>query len=277
MSVTYAAVLPLGEHTVTHLARLLLMERARIGTRRGTRKLSAWDQAVLVLRWFCHGTPVKQLCVDNEISRSVGYRALHEGIAVLAWQAPDLRNALLAARFAGYEHVIVDGTVIETDRLRTPGPTKGVDLWWSGKISNHGANVQVVSAPDDGWPLWVSDVRPGREHDTTALRASGALPVLEEWAVEDRRVLFDLGYEGLGTQEGPLAIAFKKPKSGELTAEQKSHNRVHNSLRAVGERANALLKVTFRLLRNITIDPWKIGLVAKASLVILHTEYRRTT
>jgi len=52
---------------------------------------------------------------------------------------------------------------------------------------------------------------------------------------------------------------------------------VHNSLRAVGERANALLKVTFRLLRNITIDPWKIGLVAKASLVILHTEYRRTT
>ncbi|OHV60769.1 hypothetical protein BCD48_40610 [Pseudofrankia sp. BMG5.36] len=53
-------------------------------------------------------------------------------------------------------------------------------------------------------------------------------------------------------------------------------NRIHNALRAVGERANALLKVTFQLLRNITIDPWKIGLVAKAALAILHTEYRRT-
>lgn len=31
-------------------------------------------------------------------------------------------------------------------------------------------NVQVLTAPD-GWPLWTSDVRPGREHDTTCLRA----------------------------------------------------------------------------------------------------------
>ncbi|SNQ49583.1 hypothetical protein FRACA_350007 [Frankia canadensis] len=38
---------------------------------------------------------------------------------------------------------------------------------------------------------------------------------------------------------------------------------------------NALLKVTFRLLHNITIDPWEIGLVAEAALVVLHTGYRR--
>jgi hypothetical protein len=48
-------------------------------------------------------------------------------------------------------------------------PTRGVDLWWSGKHRHHGGNIQVVSAPD-GWPLWTSDVRPGREHDTTAAR-----------------------------------------------------------------------------------------------------------
>jgi hypothetical protein len=34
----------------------------------------------------------------------------------------------------------------------------------------HGGNIQVVSAPD-GWPLWTSQVRPGRDHDTTAMRA----------------------------------------------------------------------------------------------------------
>ncbi len=55
-----------------------------------------------------------------------------------------------------------------------------MDLWWSGKHAAHGGNVQVIAAPDD-WPIWTSDVRPSREHDTTALRAHpGALPLLTE-------------------------------------------------------------------------------------------------
>jgi hypothetical protein len=40
----------------------------------------------------------------------------------------------------------------------------------AGKHANHRGKVQVIIAPD-GWPLWTSDVRPGREHDTTALCA----------------------------------------------------------------------------------------------------------
>jgi hypothetical protein len=70
-----------------------------------------------------------------------------------------------------------------------------VDLWWSGKHDNHGGNIQVITAPD-GWPLWTSDVRPGREHDTTALRTHAEiLPVLRTWTDEDLAVLGDLGYE----------------------------------------------------------------------------------
>lgn len=45
------------------------------------------------------------------------------------------------------------------------------------------ANIDgtVITAPD-GWPLWTSDVRPGREHDTTALREHGEiLPLLAMW------------------------------------------------------------------------------------------------
>jgi hypothetical protein len=108
-------------------------------------------------------------------------------------------------------------------------------------------------------------------------RPSTPSPV-EDWTTDLHEVLFDLGYEGLGNSAGLPTIAYKKPKGATLTDEQKAHNRIHNGnvLRAVGKRANALLKAIFRLLRNITIDPWKIGLVAKATLVILHTEYRRT-
>src|SRR3954447_10051985 len=144
--------------------------------------------AVLVLRWFLDGTRLAQLACDNRIGRSTAYRYLHEGIDALAVAAPGLRGALLAARAAGHSHVTVDGTLIRTDRCSVAGPTaradrseQRVDLWWSGKHACHGGNVQVIAAPD-GWPIWTSGVRPGREHDTTAPRAHPeALPLLTEW------------------------------------------------------------------------------------------------
>src|SRR5215211_6535083 len=94
---------------------------------------------------------------------------------------------------------------VETDPVSTPGPTPGVDLWWSGKHASHGGNVQVITVPD-GWPIWISEVRPGRDHDTTAVRAhTEILPALAI-AAEDLRTLSDLGYEG---ESGTIAVAFK--------------------------------------------------------------------
>ena len=133
MSVTYTATLPVRDHTVLFLSGLLYAERQRLGTRAGRRSLGCFRQAILVLRWLLDGTRVTQLAGDNAISLSTGYAYLHEGLAVLAAQAPGLPSVLLAAKMAGYAHLTIDGTLIETDRCRTPGPTPGVDLWWSGK------------------------------------------------------------------------------------------------------------------------------------------------
>ncbi len=273
MSVTYAAVLPVREQTVDFLAGLLMAERVRRGTRAETRALTARDQAVLVLRWFLDGTRMKQLAADNGIGKSTGYDYLHEGIDVLAARAPGLHGALLAAKAAGYSHVNIDGILVETDRVSTPGPTPGVDLWWSGKHHNHGGNVQVVTAPD-GWPIWTSGVRPGREHDTTAVRThSEILPALAA-AAGDLRTLGDLGYEG---ESDTITVAFKKPKGGRLTTEQQQLNKAHNNLRAIGERGNSLLKMTFKALRNISLDPCRIGRIVAAALVLLHFDHARTT
>src|SRR3954451_196629 len=207
MSVTYTASLPVSEDTVVFVAALLHAERRRLGTRAGTRALGCYRQAILVLRWLLDATRVTQLAGDNTISVSTGYAYLHEGLTVLADQAPGLSSVLLAAKMAGYAHVNIDGTLIETDRCRTPGPTPGVDLWWSGKHDNHGGNVQVITAPD-GWPLWTSPVRPGREHDTAALRRHDILPLLNTWTDDDLRVLGDLGYE---VEQATITVAFKKP------------------------------------------------------------------
>ena len=274
MSVTYTATLTVREETVLFVSRLLHAERVRRGTRTGTRALSCFKQAVLVIRWFLDGTRVAQLAGDNAIGKSTAYTYLHEGIGVLAAHAPGLEAALLAAKMAGYAHVNIDGTVIEIDRCRTPGPTPGVDLWWSAKCDNHGGNVQVITAPD-GWPLWTSQVRPGREHDTTALREHAeVLPLLATWTDDHLRVLGDLGYEG---EAEVITVAFKKPKNGGLSDVQKVFNKAHNGVRAIGERGNSLLKTTFKALRNVSLCPWKISGIVAAALVLLHVEHNRTT
>jgi hypothetical protein len=273
MSITYTATLPARDETVLRVCALLHAEQLRRGTRQGRRALTCHQQAVLALRWLLDGTRMSQLARDNAISTSTGYDRLHEAITVLAAQAPHLHSALLAAKTAGYDYVLLDGTLIETDRVSTPGPTPGVDLWWSAKYKNHGGNIQVLTAPD-GWPLWTSPVRPGREHDTTCLRTHPDLLDTLNRIRDEVRTLTDLGYEG---EADTVVVAFKKPANGQLTDLQQTFNRAHNRLRAVGERGNSLLKTTFKALRNVSLDPWRIGDIVAAALTVLHIDQARTT
>lgn len=287
--VTYTAVLPIGEAAVARLAQLLEVERLRRRTRPGRRALDTRRQAILVLRWFCDATRVVQLATDNQLSLSSAYRYLHEGIDVLAAAAPGLHGVLLAARAAGHTHVALDGTLVRTDRSKTAGPTvrgeKTVDLWWSGKHHHHGGNVQVVTAPD-GWPLWVSGVRPGREHDITCARAHPDLfDALAAWTDPTHAVLADLGYEGAADRltcpiKKPSPITpsrSAKPSGAVLSVEQRTINMLHSATRALAERGNSLLKTTFKALRRVSLCPWRIGAITAAALVLLHTDHDRTT
>lgn len=56
---------------------------------------------------------------------------------------------LLAAKAAGYDYVLLDGTLIETDRIATPGPTFGVDLWWSKKHTHPGLLAMLAEIRND--------------------------------------------------------------------------------------------------------------------------------
>ncbi len=270
--IVFSATLPVSRETVYFLARLLHRRRIHVRTRRGTRALGPFRQAVLVLRWFLDATRVAQLAADNRISLSTAYTRLHEGIDVLAALAPHVHEALAAARAAGATHVNLDGTLICTDRVTRKGPN-GADLWWSGKHKRHGGNIQVLSYPD-GFPAWVSDVRPGREHDSTCAKAAAELlPALEVFEGECQMpTLTDLGYQNLSPA---IRHPHKKPKNGELTEEQDAYNKVIRGVRAAGERANALLKETFAALHTVSLDPWGIGAIAKAALVLLHLEHGR--
>lgn len=131
----------------------------RAGHSKGSRALSPFRQAVLVLRWFRERGCVRCLARDPGISQATGYRYLHKRIDVLADQAPDLPQVLNHYQHEDMTHTILDGTLITCDRIAGVGEN-GNDLWFSQKHKAFCGNIQFLSAPD-GTPLWVFNVEPG--------------------------------------------------------------------------------------------------------------------
>jgi hypothetical protein len=270
--IAYRATLDVPRELAWFVAKLLLAERHRRGTPRGSRALSCFWQAVLGLRWFRDRTAADALARDHGISRATAYRYLDEVIAVLAAQAPDLCQALDRARDKGFSHVILDGKIVPADRCREKTlSVRGdvIDLWYSGKAHTHGGNIQAVIAPD-GFPLWVSGAEPGSVHDITAARIH-ALPALYQAAGTGLPTLADPGYDGAGIG---IHIPVKQPAGGrELDIATRTRNAVLRSLRCLGERGFALLTGRWRALQHITASPGKIGDIARAALVLTHFEH----
>ncbi len=264
--ITSSATLDVPAETATLLTDLLVAERLRRGTGVGARAASCFEQAVLVLRWFREDTPMPTLARDAGVSTATGYRYLHEGIDVLAAQAPDLHEVLERGKAAGWSHVTVDGTLIATDRCRVKNPDTGHDLWFSGKHHAHGGNVQIVGDPE-GFPAAVSDVEPGSSHDLAAARATGFLGALcAAAALLGLPVLADKGYHGAGA-----GIATPTKGRG-LHPDNAARNELIGCLRAPGERGIALLKTRWKALNRIRLCPRRIGAIAAAALVLTTAE-----
>jgi hypothetical protein len=85
------------------------------------------------------------------ISQATGYRYLHEGIDVLADPAPDLHEVLSRCQREGTTHVILDGTLIESNRLAGVRDN-GNDLWFSQKHRPFGGNIQFSLAQASAYP-----------------------------------------------------------------------------------------------------------------------------
>jgi hypothetical protein len=271
--IPYRATLDVPRELALYLSRLLHAERRLRGTRKGSRALTCFRQAVLGLRWFRQNAEVTALARDCGVSRATGYRYLDEVITVLADQAPDLHEALNRAKADGLPYVILDGKVFSADRLgekTTSVQGKRIDLWFSGKAHEPGGNIQALSAPN-GVPLWVSDVEPGSVHDLTAAREHvlGAL----YWAASqlDLPTLADGGYGGAGIG---VHTPIKQPADGQiLDVDNRTYNALLRGLRCLGERGFALLTGRWRSLRHITASPRRIGDIVQAALTLTHFEH----
>jgi len=258
---------------VLYVARLLYAERRARGTRKKTRALTCFYQALLVLVWFRKHEDLTLLGAGFGISRATAYRYRDEVIDVLAEQAPDLHDALAQVAEQGWSHVVVDGKLIRTDRCaETTVSTKGetINAWYSGKHRAPGGNVQAVIRPD-GQPVWISEVAPGHRHDLTVARDTDVIGALN-WAASelDLPTLADSGYEGAG--QG-IKTPIKQPADGKpLAPDNRAYNTLLRSTRCLGERGFALLTGRWRALQRVTVSPRRVGELAQAALVLTRIE-----
>lgn len=261
--ISYRATLDVPPETLAFVSRQLAAHRKIHDRRPWQRAATPYAQAVLVLRWFKERTDVDVLARDSRISIATAYRYLHEAIDVIAAHAADLHEVLAHGLEQGWEFVCVDGTLIPMVRSSRKSEA-GHDLWYSGKHHRHGGNVQVLTGPD-GYPEWVSPAEPGSTHDITAAREH-VLPALYPAAAAGMKTLADKGYIGAG-------IGILVPTKGaNLAPDDRARNTLISALRAPAERANALLKRTWKALERITLDPGRITAITAAALVLLHLQ-----
>jgi DDE superfamily endonuclease len=259
--VSYRVMLDVPEDLVRFVSGLLAARRREIGTRKGTRKLGCYRQALFGLAWFRDKGSIARLGAGFGLPQSTAYRYLDEVIAVLAARAPGLQQALSRALAEETPYVILDGKVVAADRCREKTLSrKGtvIDLWYSGKAHDFGGNIQAVFYPG-GIPMWVSGVLPGHVHDLAAAREN-VLAVLRPF-LGAMPALADSGYEGAGHG---VHVPVKKPAAvKELDINTRARNALLRSARCLGERGFALLTQRWQTLQHVTASPSRIGLIAQ--------------
>ena len=198
--VSYRVMLDVPRELIWFVSGLLAARRRQIGTRKRTRRLGCYRQALFALAWFRDKGDIPRLGRGFGLPQSTAYRYLDEVIEVLAARAPGLQEQLERALAEGVPYLILDGKIVDADRCREKTVSrkgKTIDLWYSGKTHDFGGNIQALLYPS-GIPLWVSDVLPGNVHDLAAAREN-VLGVLRPF-LETMPVLADPGFPGTKAQ-----------------------------------------------------------------------------
>jgi DDE superfamily endonuclease/Helix-turn-helix of DDE superfamily endonuclease len=256
----FTAAVAVSTSTRDKLAERIAEHRAKIGTR--WRLLDPTTQATLVIAYLRTNLTYAELAAGNNISTATCWRYIDEGIGLLAGAAIRLKDVVRLARKAGWDYLLVDGVNVPTVAFGRKLNRR--QKHYSGKHKRHGVNVQTICAPD-GRLLWASAALPGRTTDITAARRHK----LDKKVGKLIGLLADLGYLGLADV---LTAYRRKRGQKELPAATRAANKVHASLRCVGERGNAQLKWWRVLATELRCRPARCTRIVKAVLALHHLE-----
>ena len=112
---TYPGTIALSERTLGFVAEVLQAHREQLGT---WRKLSAREQALLVLAHLRNGDTYARLATGFGVGLATAHRYVREAVAVLAGLGRSLTAALWALAWTASNFALLDGTVVRTNRIR---------------------------------------------------------------------------------------------------------------------------------------------------------------
>ncbi|WP_229844708.1 transposase family protein [Streptomyces cinnamoneus] len=212
---------------------------------------------MIVLAVLRHDQRLADMAGGTNVSESSIRRWRDELIALLAAQAPRLDRALKKVAKQGGEVVLIDGTLIRTQRRTGRADRRN----YSGKHHHHGLHFLALT-DEKGRLIWISAAR--HDHILAHLRAAGL------------GALADLGFRGLDNDvRDPLIVTgFHASRTHKLTRGQKTANRVLAVGRAPVEHGFAHLK-NWRTLTKLRTDPARATQLLRALLVLTNLEVNR--
>ncbi|GAA3243958.1 hypothetical protein GCM10010468_82090 [Actinocorallia longicatena] len=110
----YRAAVDLSRSTLNYVAGLIRRRRKAIGS--VWRLLNPGRQALLALVHLRKGETFAEVGAGFEVSTATAWRYVEEAVALLSARSPKLAAALKKAKKDGLTHLILDGTLIHTDR-----------------------------------------------------------------------------------------------------------------------------------------------------------------
>ncbi|MFE9859036.1 transposase family protein [Streptomyces sp. NPDC005780] len=264
--IVYQCRLPLSTRTVSHLADLLRRHLKAIRSR--WRTLPPGKIAVIVLAVLRHDQRLADMAGGNNVSESSVRRWRDELIGLLAAQAPRLDRALKKVAKQGGEVVLIDGTLIRTQRRTGKADRRN----YSGKHRTHGLHFLALT-DENGRLIWISAARPGRTHDNTAARHDYILAHLRAAGLG---ALADLGFRGLDNDilDPVIVTGYTATRTHKLTPGQKTANLVLATGRAPVEHGFAHLK-NWRTLTKLRTNPARATRLLRALLVLTNLEVNR--
>ncbi|MFE1558143.1 transposase family protein [Streptomyces sp. NPDC058734] len=223
---------------------------------------------MIVLAVLRHDQRLADMAGGNNVSESTVRRWRDELIALLAAQAPRLDRALKKVAKQGGEVVLIDGTLIRTQRRTGRADRRN----YSGKHHHHGLHFLALT-DEKGRLIWTSAARPGRTHDNTAARHDHILAHLRAAGLD---ALADLGFCGLDNdvRDPVIVTGFHASRTHKLTPGQKTANRVLAVVREPVELGFAHLK-NWRTLTKLRTDPARATQLLRALLVLTNLEVNR--
>jgi hypothetical protein len=239
-----------------HVRRSGNRRRSAGAGRRATLRFT--DRLLLTLAHLRLGVPHEALAVAFAVGRSTVTRAIGQVRPLLANRGCALPTGVRLHTLADvFAYATAEGVTLRLDateiRVRRPRAGRGGrKAFVSGKLRQNTIKT-TLAADEHGATLWCGATRPGRMHDTTAVRVEGIDMLLQ--AYPQVKLLVDAGYQGLAKDHPdqvtapPLKLRPGTPLSRQV--EWQAERKAQSSQRIPVEHAIAELK-WWRLLQRFT-------------------------